>query len=183
MSQEPVVEIRRSARRRRTVAARREGDRIIVMLPAGLSAAQEKTWVDKMVARLDRQAPRRAARSDQDLIRRARELSDAHLDGRPRPTSVRWVGNQGRRWGSCTPATGEIRLSDRLRTMPGYVVDYVLVHELTHLLVPGHGPDFWAWVANYPRAERARGFLDGVASAAGLTLDQDDVDDSAESVG
>ena len=86
------------------------------------------------------------------------------------------MGNQERRWGSCTPSTGTIRLSDRLREMPSYVVDYVLVHELVHLLVPGHGPDFWALVARYPLTERARGFLDGVSATAGLDIRDDDED-------
>jgi hypothetical protein len=72
------------------------------------------------------------------------------------------------RWGSCTPADGTIRVSERLREMPGWVLDYVLVHELAHLLVPGHGADFWELVGRYPRAERARGYLEGVAAAAGL---------------
>jgi predicted metal-dependent hydrolase len=61
-----------------------------------------------------------------------------------------------------------IRVSDRLRDAPDYVLDYVLLHELAHLLVPGHGPDFWALLAPYPRLERARGYLEGVAAAAGL---------------
>jgi hypothetical protein len=75
------------------------------------------------------------------------------------------VDNQHRRWGSCTPADRSIRLSSRLRSMPEYVVDYVLVHELAHLIEPSHDPRFWALVARYPRAERARGFLEGVELA------------------
>jgi hypothetical protein len=70
-------------------------------------------------------------------------------------------------------------MSRRLQELPSWVQDYVLVHELVHLLVPGHGPKFWALVARYPRAERARGFLDGVSAAANLDLsdDADDVDE------
>jgi predicted metal-dependent hydrolase len=63
-----------------------------------------------------------------------------------------------------------IRLSNRLQGMPSWVVDYVLVHELAHLLVPGHGPDFWALVDVFPRTERARGYLEGVSATAGLDL-------------
>jgi predicted metal-dependent hydrolase len=111
---------------------------------------------------------RRAQRSDAELMSRARELSDRHLAGRAVPASVRWVDNQESRWGSCTPADRAIRLSRRLVGMPDYVVDYVLLHELAHLLVPGHSADFWALLEDYPRLERARGYLEGVAAAAGL---------------
>jgi len=144
-------------------------------MPAGFSAAEEARWVADMVGRLSRQDDRRRRprRSDAALMRRAVELSHLHLQDRAVPSSVRWVTNQNRRWGSCTPLDGSIRLSTRLRTMPAYVVDYVLVHELAHLIVSGHGDRFWAWVARYPLTERARGYLDGVQAAAGLVLDPD----------
>lgn len=83
---------------------------------------------------------------------------------------MRWVTNQGMRWGSCTPSDGTIRLSSRLRGMPQWVIDYVLVHELAHLLEAGHTPRFWALVDHYPQSERARGYLEGVAAAANLDL-------------
>jgi hypothetical protein len=49
--------------------------------------------------------------------------------------------------------------------MPRWVLDYVLLHELNHLLHAGHGPDFWAELEGYPRTQRARGFLEGYAFA------------------
>ena len=52
--------------------------------------------------------------------------------------------------------------------MPGWVVDYVLVHELAHLLEAGHTPAFWAWVDRYPQAEKAKGYLEGYSAAARL---------------
>ncbi len=162
-----LVEVRRSARRRRTVSAYRDGDRTVVLIPQRMSRAEERRWVAEMVARLE-EKERRARPSDEDLMARARELSRRYLDARAAPTSVRWVANQASRWGSCTPVDGTIRLSARLQGMPPWVVDYVLVHELAHLLVPGHGPAFWSLVGAYPRAERARGFLEGVAAASGL---------------
>src|SRR3712207_8880848 len=101
-----------------------------------------------MVAKLQtrEERRRRSMGGDAELMARARALSAAHLDGAAEPASVRWVDNQQRRWGSCTPADGSIRLSSRLRAMPDYVVDYVLVHELVHLLEPGHDENFWALV-------------------------------------
>ncbi len=173
------IEVRRSARRRRTVSAYRDGERIVVMIPGRFTRAEEAEWVAKMVARLDTGTRRGSRRhgTDTALSRRAAELSNRYLDGLARPTSVRWVGAMRSRWASCTPVDRTIRLSERLREMPSWVQDYVLVHELTHLLVPGHGPDFWSLVARYPRTERARGYLDGVSAAAHLGIDDDLSDD------
>ena len=167
------VEVRRSRRRRRTVSAYREAGRTVVLIPAAFTRRQEQEWVATMVARLERQDRRRRP-SDAVLARRAGELSDRYLSGRARPTSVAWVDNQSSRWGSCTPADGTIRISSRLRGMPAWVLDYVLLHELAHLLQPRHGPSFWALLESYPRTERAKGFLEGVAATAGLQLDDDD---------
>ena len=163
-----VVEVRRSARRRRTVTAYREQGRTIVLIPAAFSPAEERRWVAQMVAKLQTREERRrkSLGGDEDLMARAHALSEAHLDGLAEPAAVRWVDNQNRRWGSCTPADRTIRLSSRLRAMPEYVVDYVLVHELVHLLEPGHNEHFWSLVARYPRAERARGFLEGIEQAS-----------------
>ncbi|KAB8171177.1 DUF45 domain-containing protein [Streptomyces sp. 3MP-14] len=161
------VEVRRSSRRRRTVSAYREADRTVVLIPARMSADEERRWVGVMLEKLAAQEERRLL-DDEDLFRRARELSERYFEGRARPDSVRWVTNQNARWGSCTPALGTIRLSHRLQGMPEYVIDYVLLHELAHLLVPGHGPGFWALLERYPRTERARGFLEGVVAAERL---------------
>ncbi|KAA1422604.1 M48 family metallopeptidase [Mumia zhuanghuii] len=173
----PQVEIRRSARRRKSVQAYRDGDRIVILMPAGFSRAEEQRWVDTMVAKIERRE-RRTRLDDTDLRTRADRLSAELLGGAATPTSVRWVDNQKRRWGSCTPEDGTIRLSSRLRDMPDWVIDYVLVHELVHLLVPHHGPEFWAYVERYPRTERARGFLEGVAAGAGWRTGEDDEADA-----
>ena len=168
------MEVRRSARRRRTVTAYREGDRTVVLIPARFSRTEEREWVERMLERLSAREQRRR-RSDADLSARAAELSVRYLGGRAQPTSVTWVANQASRWGSCTPAEGTIRLSARLQGMPDWVVDYVLLHELAHLLEPGHGARFWALLRDYPRTERARGYLDGFAAARDLQIGQEDV--------
>ena len=162
-----VVEVVRSARRRRTISAHRVGDRIVVQVPARMSRAEEAQWVERMTRRV-LAGERKSRRSDDELLERATALSARHLGGRAVPASVRWVDNQVSCWGSCTPADRTIRLSRRLVGMPDYVVDYVLLHELAHLLEPGHGRSFWDLLAGYPRLERARGYLEGVAATAGL---------------
>jgi predicted metal-dependent hydrolase len=175
----PTVEVRRSRRRRRTVAAYREDDKVIVMIPARLSRAEEQEWVSTMLKRLERSEKRRRP-SDAGLKRRAVELSDRYLGGLARPATVRWVDNQNSRWGSCTPSDRSIRLSRRLQGMPAWVIDYVLVHELAHLIEAGHSPEFWGWVDRYPKAERAKGFLEGVAAASHMGITAEPPDCSEE---
>lgn len=172
------IEVRRSRKRRRTVSAYRDGGRTIVLIPARFTKAEEREWVATMVERLER-GDRRRRPSDAQLRSRATDLSERYLGGLARPTSIRWVTNQRARWGSCTPADGTIRISDRVKGMPGYVLDYVILHELAHLLAPGHGPQFWSLLKGYPRLERARGYLDGVAAAAGLDLSDGGLDEPA----
>lgn len=143
----------RSPRRRKTVQAREVDGVLRVSIPATMTSADEARWVAEMVKRMER----RAATSQVDLARRADGLAARY--GLPRPDSIRWADNQGWRWGSCTPSDRSVRISTRLAGEPGWVLDYVIVHELAHLEVPRHGPDFWAVVGRYPLAERARGFL------------------------
>jgi predicted metal-dependent hydrolase len=156
------------------VSAHREGDTVVVLLPARMSAAEEQRWVAEMLARLARTEARRrtsASRSDAELVRRAGELSRRWLEGRAEADVVRWVPPMRSRWASCTPVERSIRVSERLRETPAWVLDYVLVHELAHLIEPGHGPEFWAWVQRYPRTERARGYLEGLSAAAALGIE------------
>ncbi|GAA2367113.1 M48 family metallopeptidase [Dactylosporangium salmoneum] len=172
MTRKPVIEVRRSKRRRRTVSAYRDGERVVVLIPAQFSRAEEREWVDRMLERLAARE-QRARRTDVELTARAQRLAARYLPDHPaaaRPASVRWVQNQNGRWGSCTPDDGTIRISHRVQEMPDWVIDYVLLHELSHLVIPSHSGAFWALVARYPKAERARGYLEGVSAAAGLGI-------------
>jgi predicted metal-dependent hydrolase len=161
----------------RTVTAYREGQRTIVLIPARFTPAQEQEWVTRMVARLSAQDRRRRP-GDADLAARASDLSRRYLSGVAHPASVAWVANQNMRWGSCTPADRTIRLSTRLQGMPSWVIDYVLLHELAHLIEHGHGPRFWALLEGYPRTERARGYLEGFAAARDLRIGDDGAGDA-----
>lgn len=147
------VEVVRSAKRRKSVSARVVDGRIVVRMPQWMTKAQEAEYVTSLVAKLERQHSAQRV----DLPTRAAELCARY--GLPRPASIRWVANQRHRWGSCTPETGEIRISDRIAGFPGWVLDAVIVHELAHLVHLHHTPEFWALANRYPRIERAYGFL------------------------
>ena len=174
----PVI-VRRSARRRRTVAAFWEDGNAVVAIPASFTKAQEREWVRRMLAKLKAKGERRGSgegrrrpSSDAALAQHAALLSRTYLGGRAVPTSVRWVTNQNSRWGSATPADGTIRLSHKLRPMPQWVIDYVLLHELAHLLVAGHNAAFWRLLEAYPETDRAKAFLEGVSFAMSRGLSE-----------
>jgi len=131
-----------------------------------MSRAEEQRWVDTMVRRV-LAGEKRRLRSDDDLLARARSLAHTYLDGAAQPAAVRWVDNQQRRWGSCTPSDRTIRLSRRLCGLPDYVIDFVLLHELAHLIEPGHGAAFNALLASYPKRERAEGYLEAMDAVSG----------------
>lgn len=160
------VELRRNPRRRRNAAAHRENGRAVVELPPFVPVSEEQRWLETMIARLHKHEKRhREGRSDAQLFDRALILHRTHLAPAlavaPTPRSVVWADNMARRWGSCTPSARTIRLSSRLRDFPQWVIDYVLLHELAHLIEPGHGPAFQALLEAYPRTQEAKGYLEG----------------------
>ena len=149
----------RSARRTRTVQARIVDGAAEIRIPARMSAAQEREVVEEMLAKVQKRS-RRAPTSDEELLARAQMLNAQLLDARATPNSIRWVSNQRSRWGSCSTETGDIRISDRLKHVPAYVLDAVIVHELVHTFIPGHSAEFWSWADRAPQAERAKGYLE-----------------------
>jgi predicted metal-dependent hydrolase len=164
-----TVQIVRSARRRKTVGANLDGNRLIVRVPLGLSSKQEHEWAERLGARILARQRRRGLNDDGALARRARELNRRHFGGRLRLLDVRYVSNQQGRFGSCTPEKGTIRISDRVARMPAWVRDAVLVHELAHLIEPNHSPRFWQLANAYPLMERARGYLIAVGLEADVS--------------
>ena len=180
MIDELNVQLVRSKRRKKTVGARLVGNTLKVMVPAGMTAEEEQTWVERMRSRLTRARDLdQGSATGGELERRARELAARYFDERLGDFSIRYVTNQNHRFGSCTPSTRTIRLSHRLAEMPTWVLDYVIVHELAHLVQANHSRKFWRLVNQYPKTERARGFL----MAKGLEREDtapDDIDHPPE---
>jgi hypothetical protein len=147
------VDLVRSKRRKRTAQAYIKEGRLKVMVPFGLAAEEEARLVDGLVARVSR----KVSSAGVDLARRAGALARKY--GLSEPKSIEWSDRQMTRWGSCTPADGRVRISSRLASMPAWVLDSVLIHEMAHLDEPNHGPEFKALVGRYELSERARGYL------------------------
>jgi predicted metal-dependent hydrolase len=154
------VEIRivRSKRRYKTIQSREVNGTLEILAPARMSDAELQPYIDKLAQRAERRRAR-AALDDAALVKRAVLLNRRYFDGRLRWASIRWVSNQNKRYASCSPSKGAIRVSHRIASMPRFVQDYVIVHELAHLLEPNHSRRFWKLVQQYPRTERARGYL------------------------
>ena len=158
------VRVVRSRKRRKTISASVEAGQLVVRIPSTFSKAQEQKWVDRMYERVTRKLTAKKKPDPDQLTERTEALNRRYFEGKLR-FSIAWVSNQKSRWGSCTSLTGEIRLSEQLKPFPAYVIDYVIVHELAHILEANHGPRFWELVNVYPQTERARGFLEGYALA------------------
>ena len=159
------VSVIRSPRRRKTAQARMVGGVLEIRIPGSSSAAEE--------ARLVRTFRERFERAQQaeglDLTARAARL--ARRFDLPAPTEIAWSSRQQHRWGSCSPSTGRVRISDRMATLPPWVVDHVIVHELAHLVEADHGPAFKALVARNPLSERAEGYLLAVEGGTASDVD------------
>ncbi|WP_456474252.1 M48 metallopeptidase family protein [Candidatus Pyrohabitans sp.] len=151
------VRVIRSPRRKKTVEAKLRGRELLVYMPASISESEEKRWVEFFVERMKR---RLGTEQDDEYLRRKFEaMNRRYFGGSLRVERIEFSKRMNSRFGSCNPGRRTIRLSDRLRGMPEWVLDYVLIHEMTHLLHPNHSKVFWRKVNEYKYAERARGFL------------------------
>jgi len=170
------VYVERSARRTTLVSVGWISQTMLrAQAPATMRSSEIERVIIKLLPRLERQRARRSApASDAALEERAHQLNEQFFQGKLTWQSIRYVGNQRRRYGSCTPGEGTIRISDRMQAVPAWVRDYVLLHELAHLQEPNHSPAFWALVNRYPLVERAKGFLLGLAHADHLPCEEDD---------
>jgi predicted metal-dependent hydrolase len=154
------IRIVATRRRRRTVSARLRAGVLELLVPDWMSQAERERWAQEMRGRIERRM-KRSKPSDQKLAARARLLNERHFGGRLRWTSIGF-DDMSHRWGSCTFTTGAIRIARRAASLPEWVLDYLLVHELAHLEQSDHGPAFHELENRYPLTERARGYLMGL---------------------
>jgi predicted metal-dependent hydrolase len=174
-SDDPIsVAVIRDGRLRTRIHWEWHGSQVRIRAPRDVPQRQLDRRVAEIVEEVKRRRAKVRARADADLEALARRINRKYFDGEISWHSVRWVSNMRKRLGSCTvggPTDGDIRISDRIKGWPNWVVAYVIAHELTHRKYPNHGKDFWAYLNRYPKAERARGFVMGLAFQLGEDAD------------
>ncbi len=153
------IKVIRSPDRKKTIQAKLVGETIVIYLPCGMHREEERKIIERMKKKIENKRLKRNINKDDYLIKRFTEFNNRYFQGALRVNSIEFVTNQEYRRGSCTPSNGTIRLSHKLLDMPKWVLDYVLMHEMSHLLHPDHSKAFWEKVSEYKYAERARGFL------------------------
>jgi len=91
-----------------------------------------------------------AAEKLQEMIAERRDAWDREIcaaHGLPRPEiTVRYMTS---RWGVCYPSKSRITMSVRLMHYPSVCLDYVLLHEYAHFLVPNHSRRFYSIISRY----------------------------------
>ncbi len=149
---------------------------IFMRIPYRLPKSQIGRLIDHLAEQLKNQNKIAERRTDTELQLRADQINRKYFHGAITWRAIRWVGNMESRLGSCTtggPTDGHIRISEKIKSWPDWVIDYVIAHELVHRLHPNHSPAFWETLGNgYPLTERARGFIKGVGFAEGVTFEE-----------
>lgn len=171
--------VRRDRRLKKSARWMRQPDgSILLRVPLHTPHTEIARMLERVATQVNRLRRRAAARTDADLQARAERINRECFGGTIRWAAIRWAGNMPHRLGSCTnggPTDGHIRISERIKDWPSWVVDYVIAHELAHRVYPNHSPAFWEYLsAAYPLTERARGFISGVGFAQGQPLDEDE---------
>lgn len=127
----PLRLVEEAGRKRTRLMA--EGSGFTLLVGAGCAPAEVREQCDRALARLYRNEVQGAAPA---LIARYEEALGVAVEG--------WsVRNMRTRWGSCTPGKATIRLSEQLAAYPPACLEYVVAHELAHMLERNHTPRFY----------------------------------------
>jgi hypothetical protein len=172
------VNLRRDKRLTKTSRWERMPDgSLLLRIPYRLPKRRVGPLLEQIASQLDKTIALQTRRNDENLHQRAELINQRHFNGKIQWNAIRWVSNMQSRLGSCTrggPTDGQIRISDKIKNWPDWVVDYVIAHELMHRKHPNHSAVFWAELkAAYPLTEKARGFIHGVGFAAGHPAEED----------
>src|SRR3989338_9467139 len=157
------VQIIRSRRRRRTVSARLVKDTLLVHAPAALSPERLETIVADFKIKFEKKRIKDNLERNEPLKSIADRLNKKYFSGELKIHSIEYSTNHNSKFGCCLCRAGDIRISHKVGLMPKWVRDYVIIHEMAHLLEPNHGKAFWNLVSRYKFSERAKGYLMAVS--------------------
>lgn len=154
-------------KRVKNVNARLRGATLHVSAPSGMSTERLETMAHDLGRKLLRREHARRVNNEEDALSLAAKVARRF----PQPPQVEkalFVTNQRARWGSYSQRTRTVRLNAALRSMPRWVLEAVVAHELAHAIHPDHSPAFWELLHSvYPETGRATAFLEGVGWLAG----------------
>ncbi len=166
----PPYTVVRSDRRSLAIEVRAGGE-IVVRVPRRVSDGQARDFVLRNAQRLARAVERMRARPapekpDAGEEARLRALARAELPGRTAawcarlglPAAPVRITSARTRWGSCS-SRGSICFSYLLMRCPEPFVDYVVLHEVAHLVHHDHSRAFYALIEGYMPDYRARRLL------------------------
>jgi len=153
------VELVRSPRRRKTLSAKVLNNTMYVYVPISLPEARLGGIIEKFKSKFTKLRLKNELNSSQSLKEIAEKLNKRYFAGRLFINSIEYVTNQESKFGCCDVRLKDIRISYKVGKMPPWVRDYVIIHELAHLVEPNHSKEFWEIVFRYKLAERAKGFL------------------------
>ncbi|MFH1440477.1 MAG: M48 family metallopeptidase [Candidatus Omnitrophota bacterium] len=153
------IKINRSRRRRRTASARLIDNVMHVYVPENISAGRLEEVIDSFKKKIFRNILKDKLNKGKSLDEIAKAINNKYFGGKIYISSIEYVTNQNYKYGCCDFTAKKIRISHRIAQMPDWVRDYVIVHEMAHLIEPNHSKAFWEIVSRYKLAERARGYL------------------------
>jgi predicted metal-dependent hydrolase len=136
------VKVIRSPDRKKTIQARMVGDTLVVHLPLGLHREEERKIIAEMKEKIEKKKQRKQLNKDGFLITKFNEFNDKYFQGKLKVNSIKFVTNQERVRGSCTPNKCTIRVSHKHLDIPKWVLEYVIMHEMTHLFYLNHSKEF-----------------------------------------
>lgn len=171
LGQGMVCTVKKSRRARHVRLALHPDGRVVLTLPLFVSYKQGRAFLQSKMEWIREKARELTGRPENILLRGsakeyrdsrkpARELVEERLKHFQKLYAVVWkrlsIRNQKTRWGSCS-RKGSLSFNYRLLLLPAHLRDYVIVHELCHLLELNHSKRFWALVAQtFPDYKKLR---------------------------
>ena len=150
------IVIQRSKKRKKTLQATFKSNTVKILVPVTTPDFEIDIFLDKFLQKLERN--KIIVNNNQELISRANKLKKKFIPEAPDFTIV-FQERLKRTWGKCFTNRRKIVINPVLAKYPKWVLDFVIIHELAHLLVPNHGKEFRSLVNRFKLKERAVGFL------------------------